>query len=420
MEKDLFDKNLLDNLSQNAPLADRLRPQNFEDFVGQEEIVGSNKLLRKALENDDLHSMIFWGPPGSGKTTLANIIAQKTNSKFVELSGVTSGKKDLLEIVKQAHENRKYHQQRTILFVDEIHRWNKAQQDALLPYVEKGILTLIGATTENPSFEIISPLLSRSRVYVLKPLTPLNLKLVINRALKNKDFGLGKYKVKIDKDAEEFLISASNGDARTILNALEIAVKNSSLNSKNKLHVVNKKLIEEALQHKALLYDKKGEEHYNVISAFIKSLRGSDVNAALYWLARMLAAGEDPKFIARRMIIFASEDIGNAHSMALVVANAVFSAVEKIGMPECRINLAQGVTYLARAPKSNKSYRALCRAEQDVKDTLNLPVPLHLRNAPTKLMKDLNYGKNYKYPHDDSLHQEYLPPELKNRKYYQE
>ncbi len=406
---DLFDK----NLNKTAPLADRMRPRNFEEYVGQSEIVGQGKLLRQAIEKDDLPSMIFWGPPGCGKTALAEVIAELTQAKFIKLSAVTAGKKDLMQIIKQAQEDYKFYQQKTILFIDEIHRFNKAQQDALLPYVEKGTVTLIGATTENPSFEVVSPLLSRSRVYVLKPLSLKDLKQIIQRALRDKQVGLGNYGVKLKPEAEEFLIQASNGDARIILNALEIASKHAGGKQ-----IIDKKIIEQALQHKALMYDKKGDEHYNVISAFIKSLRGSDVDAALYWLARMLAAGEDPKFIARRMIIFASEDIGNAHSMALVVANAVFEAVEKIGLPECRINLAQGVTYLARAPKSNKSYMALCRAEKDVKDTMNLPVPLHLRNAPTKLMKNLGYGKNYKYPHDNKTHQEYLPKELKGKKYY--
>lgn len=411
---DLFDKNLEQDLAQNAPLADRMRPKNLDEYIGQEEIVGANTLLRKAIEQDELPSMIFWGPPGCGKTTLAEVIAKITNSHFVQLSAVASGKKDLLEIVKKSHEERKFNNKRTILFIDEIHRWNKAQQDVLLPYVEKGIITLIGTTTENPSFEVIAPLLSRSRVYVLKPLNVQNLKQVILNSLQDKDRGLGNLKLKIDKDAEEFLIRTANGDARIILNSLEISAKHV-----NKSKEITKKLIEEALQHKALLYDKKGDEHYNVISAFIKSMRGSDIDASLYWLARMLAAGEDPKFIARRMIIFASEDIGNAHSMALVIANAVFSAVEKIGLPECRINLAQGVVYLARAPKDNKSYMALERAEKVVKDTMNLSVPLHLRNAPTKLMKNLGYGKDYKYPHsEDDSKQNYLPDEIKDKKFY--
>ncbi|MFH1456574.1 MAG: replication-associated recombination protein A [Patescibacteria group bacterium] len=411
---DLFDENLQKDLAKNAPLADRMRPCNLDEYMGQEEIVGKNTLLRHAIKRDELSSMIFWGPPGCGKTTLAGVIAKITNSNFIQLSAVASGKKDLLSIVKKAQDERKFNNKRTVLFIDEIHRWNKAQQDALLPYVEKGIITLIGATTENPSFEIIVALLSRARVYILKPLTLENLRQIIYNALQNKDRGLGNLNLKINKDAEEFLINTANGDARTILNALEIASKYVAQDKK-----ITKKLIEEALQHKALLYDKKGDEHYNVISAFIKSLRGSDTDAAIYWLARMLSAGEDPKFIARRMIIFASEDIGNSHSMALVVANAVFSAVEKIGMPECRINLAQGVVYLARAPKNNQSYMALCRAEEKIKETMNLPVPLHLRNAPTKLMKELGYGKNYKYPHiEDDSKQGYLPEEIKDTKFY--
>ena len=411
---DLFDENLQKDLAKNAPLADRMRPRNLDEYIGQEEIVGPDTLLRKAIQDDELPSMVFWGPPGCGKTTLAAVIARITNSNFVQLSAVSSGKKDLLGIVKKAHDARKYNNKQTILFIDEIHRWNKAQQDALLPYVEKGIITLIGATTENPSFEVISALLSRARVYVLKPLSLENLKQVIYNALQDKDKGLGNLNLKINKDAEEFLIDMANGDARIILNALEVASKYTEQNKK-----ITKKLIEEALQHKALLYDKKGDEHYNVISAFIKSLRGSNVDAAIYWLARMLAAGEDPKFIARRMIIFASEDIGNGHSMALVVANAVFSAVEKIGLPECRINLAQGAVYLARAPKENKSYMALCRAEEKIKETMNLAVPLHLRNAPTKLMKDLGYAKDYKYPHSENdKDQNYLPEEIKDMKFY--
>ena len=411
---DLFDQNLEKDLAQNAPLADRMRPINLNEYAGQEGIVGPNTLLRKAIEQDELPSMIFWGPPGCGKTTLATVIAKVTNSNFIQLSAVTAGKKDLMTIVKKAHDERKFKNKRTILFIDEIHRWNKAQQDALLPYVEKGIITLIGATTENPSFEVIAALLSRSRVYVLKPLGFNDLKEVVKNALENTERGLGKLKLEINKDAEEFLINAANGDARTILNGLEIASKHVDKDKQ-----ISKKLIEDALQHKALIYDKKGDEHYNVISAFIKSMRGSDIDASIYWLTRMLAAGEDPKFIARRMVVFASEDIGNAHSMALVVANAVFEAVEKIGLPECRINLAQGVVYLAKAPKDNKSYMALCRAEKTLKDTMNLPVPLHLRNDPTKLMKDLGYGKEYKYPHsEDDPKQGYLPDEIKDSKFY--
>lgn len=417
---DLFDEKFNEDMSRNAPLADRMRPKNLNDFVGQEHIVGPSSLLRKAIQNDDIPSIIFWGPPGSGKTTLAKIIAEMTNSNFVEISAVTSGVADLRLIIKEAQEKRKFNKKRTILFVDEIHRWNKAQQDSLLPHIEKGVITLIGATTENPSFEVISPLLSRSRVYVLKPLLQDDLKKIIERALKDKKFGFGGEKIEIKKDAEEFLIRIANGDARTILNAIEVAVKNTDYKKENKT-IIDKKLIEEALQHRALQYDKGGEEHYNVISAFIKSLRGSNVDGALYWLARMVKAGEDPKFIARRMVVLASEDIGNADTNALVVANAVFDAVERIGLPECRINLAQGVVYLASAKKSNKSYDALCKAEEVVEETMNLPVPLHLRNAQTGLMKNLGYGKNYKYTHtEDDSKQTYLPDEIKDKKFYTE
>lgn len=413
---DLFDKKLNSDLEMNAPLADRMRPRDLNEYVGQEEIVGPKSLLRKAIERDDLPSMIFWGPPGSGKTTLASVIAAMTNSEFKQISAVASGVKDLREIIKGASEVRKFKGRRTILFVDEIHRWNKAQQDGLLPQVEKGIITLIGATTENPSFEVIAPLLSRSRVYVLKPLNREDLGVIMRRALGDDKRGLGKYKVKLNKEAGEFLISVASGDARTILNALEIAAKHT-----DKAKVISRRLIEEALQHKALRYDRAGDEHYSVISAFIKSLRGSSVDGALYWLARMLEAGEDPKFIARRMVVLASEDIGNADISALMVANAVFEAVDKIGMPEARINLAQGAVYLAKAPKSNSSYMGIEMAIKEVKETMNLGVPLHLRNAPTGLMKDLGYGEGYKYTHSqDDSSQTYLPDEIKDKKFYKE
>ncbi len=417
--KDLFDHKLNQNAQEFLPLADRLRPESFEEFFGQDELVGEGRLLRRAIETDNLPSMIFWGPPGCGKTTLARILAKLTNSFFQEMSAVSAGVKDLKDVVKEADERRKFKSQKTVLFIDEIHRWNKAQQDYLLPYVERGVIILIGATTENPSFEVIAPLLSRSRVYVLAPLNDKSLLSIIRRALIDKERGLGVYRAALTPEAEELLLRGSGGDARIMLNALEIAVKNTVADKKNE-RLVDKKIIEEALQHKALQYDKKGDEHYNIISAFIKSLRGSDVDAALYWLARMIEAGEDPKFIARRMIILASEDIGNADPRALMVANAVFQAVEKIGWPEAQINLAQGVVYLARAPKSNASYAALLKAKEDVRSTLNLPVPLHLRNAATKLMKELGYGKDYKYTHDDDSHQEFLPEALKGRKYYQE
>ncbi|MFH1597969.1 MAG: replication-associated recombination protein A [Patescibacteria group bacterium] len=417
---DLFDKKLEKDLSQNAPLADRMRPEQLEDFVGQKNIVGEGKILRKAIANDEIFSIVFWGPPGCGKTTLAYIIAKMTKSHFSKFSAVESGVKDLRKIIKEAEDRRKLQGTRTILFVDEIHRWNKAQQDSFLPYVEKGIIVLIGATTENPSFEIIAPLLSRSRVFVLEQHQKEDIQKIIKKALTDKEKGLGQYKVKIEKKGIELLIDASNGDARTVLNALEVAVKTTKSDKSGEVHLTLK-IIEDALQHKALMYDKKGEEHYNVISAFIKSLRGSDPDAAVYWLARMITAGEDPRFIARRLVILASEDIGNADPMALVVANAAAQAVEYVGFPEAQLNLSQAVIYLAKAPKSNASTTALGEAMKDVEATLNQPVPLHLRNASTGLMKDLGYGKGYKYSHNfgqEEGQQDYLPKELKGKKYY--
>ncbi len=415
---DLFDSNLEQSIKSAAPLADRMRPVNLDEFLGQEHIVGPGTLLRRAIEADDLPSMIFWGPPGSGKTTLAMVIAKITNSYFVELSGVTSGLKDLRAEIDTAKERRKYHNQRTILFVDEIHRWTKAQQDSLLPQVEKGIITLIGATTENPSFEVISPLISRSRVYVLKPLSPANLESIITHALSDKVRGLGNYQAQIEDTAKDFLVRISNGDARVILNALEIAVKNT-VPDKSGSRLVDQQLIAEALQHKALLYDKGGEEHYNIISALHKSMRGNDPDAALYWLARMLEAGEDPLYIARRLVRFASEDVGLADNFAVVLANTVFDVCHKLGMPECAVHLAQLVIYLSEAKKSVDAYLAYGAVIKDVQEFGQLPVPLHLRNAPTKLMKNLGYGKDYKYtPLVDSSKQEYLPEELKGKKYY--
>ncbi|MDD5567467.1 MAG: replication-associated recombination protein A [Patescibacteria group bacterium] len=417
---DLFDQKMEKEMAREAPLADRIRPLELEGFLGQDEIVGQGKVLRQAIENDELFSMILWGPPGSGKTTLARIIARLTKSKFVQISAVAAGVAELRKVVKEAQDLRKYQSQRTILFVDEIHRWNKAQQDSFLPYVENGTIVLIGATTENPSFEVISPLLSRSRVYVLKRLDPEHIGRILKKALQDKKVGLGKYKVKIGKAALDLIIKGSNGDARTALNAIEIAVKSTRPDKQGFRHI-QKQTIEDALQHKSLLYDKGGEEHYNVISAFIKSMRGSNPDGAIYWLARMIEAGEDPRFIARRMVILASEDIGNADPMALLVANAAAHAVEYVGFPEAQLNLAQATIYLALAPKSNASYKALMEAKADVKKTLNTSVPLHLRNAVTDLMKDIGYGQDYKYSHDytpEEGKQEYLPEELKGRKYY--
>jgi len=400
----------MDNLTKASPLADRMRPEKLEDFLGQNAIIGKGKLLRKAIEADQAPSMILWGPPGSGKTTLAFIIAKKTKAEFVQLSGVSSGKKDLMEIIKRAEESKRLGQN-TILFIDEIHRWNKAQQDALLPHVEKGTIILIGATTENPSFEVISALLSRSRVFVLERLSKNEIIEIIKKALAERDRGLGNVKVQIDTQAISRLAEMSNGDARTALNVLEYAV---SLSKK-----INEKVLKEAFQKSYLMYDKGGDEHYNIISALHKSMRGGDANASLYWLARMLEAGENPLYIARRIVRFASEDIGLANSRALEQAVAAYNACHFIGMPECNVILAQAVVYMAKCEKSNDLYIAYGQAKKDVEEFGNLPVPLHIRNAPTKLMKDLNYGKDYKYSPDFGYKekQEYLPDKLKSRKY---
>jgi len=417
---DLFDQKLEKDIKREAPLADRMRPEKLEDFVGQEEIIGEGKLLRKSIENDELFSIIFWGPPGSGKTTLARIVAKMTKSQFVGISAVAAGLADLRKIVKEAQERRKFHNERTILFVDEIHRWNKAQQDAFLPYVENGTIVLIGATTENPSFEVIAPLLSRSRVFVLERLKEGHLKKILKTSLLDKKRGLGHFKVKLAPKALDLIVGGSNGDARTALNAIEIAVKVTKPDQQGFRHI-DLNTAEQALQHKALLYDKKGEEHYNVISAFIKSMRGSDPDAALYWLARMIEAGEDPLFIARRMVIFASEDVGMADPQALQLAVATMQACDMVGLPECKINLAHCATYLATAAKDNSSYVGLLSAEEDVKKTLNEPVPLHLRNPVTDLMKDLKYGQGYQYAHnmpDKKPTHGHLPKRLEGKKYY--
>jgi putative ATPase len=402
-----------------APLADRLRPNKLEDFFGQEKLIGKESFLRKAIKDDKVPSLIFWGPPGSGKTTLASIIANETNSEFVQLSGVTSGKKDLLAVVERAKE-KKEAGVKTILFIDEIHRWNKAQQDVLLPHVEHGTLTLIGATTENPSFEVISPLISRSRVFVLSKLEPKDIEKIIERALKDKEDGLGNQKIKISQEIIELISKLANGDARMALNTLEAAADSSAEASAKVGQSVNitSELIRKVLQKSHLYYDKTGEEHYNIISALHKSMRGGDANAGLYWLARMLEGGEDPTYVARRLLRFASEDVGLADNFALVLANNVFDACHKIGMPECSVHLAQLVVYLSNAKKSVNAYLAYGKAAKDVSEYGNLPVPMHIRNAPTKLMEKLGYGKGYKYtPLEDSSGQQYLPDELKNKKY---
>ena len=401
---------------KTQPLADKMRPRNLNEFFGQSDIVGEGKLLRNLIEQDDLSSLIFWGPPGVGKTTLANIIAKATNSYFTVLSGVNSGKADLRKVVLEAEERLNDENKKTILFIDEIHRWNKAQQDALLPYVEQGKIILIGATTENPSFEIIRALLSRSRVFILKSLEVSDIVKIIDQALGDKERGLGEFDIKIEKETKEMLAGLSGGDARVALNGLELACKSKIRNQKSK---ITRDDIKEALQRTHLVFDKKGEEFYNLISALHKSMRGSDANASLYWLARMLEGGADPLYIARRVLRFASEDIGMANSEAMVQANTAYDACHKIGYPECSVHLAQAVVYCAKSKKSNLLYRAYEEAAMDARKTSQLGVPIHLRNAPTSFMKDIGYGKDYKYNPDfeGEVDQEYLPKELRGKKY---
>jgi len=399
----------------SAPLAERMRPRSIAEFVGQEHLLGNGKLLRMMIESDALSSLIFWGPPGSGKTTLARVIANATKSHFIFFSAILSGIKEIREIVKEAQDQWRYQRQKTILFVDEIHRFNKSQQDAFLPHVEKGLFTIIGATTENPSFEVIAPLLSRCKVLVLNPLGEESLCNILKAALDDEERGLGRMRLTITDEALAALADYSGGDARIALNTLETSARLLSGNA------IDLQAVQEAIQQKPLLYDKGGEEHYNVISAFIKSLRGSDPNAALYWLARMLEAGEDPLFIIRRMVILASEDIGNADPRALQLAVSVLQAFQLTGMPEGRIILAQAVTYLATAPKSNASYTAIDAALAEVRSSGSLPVPLHIRNAPTKLMKELGYGAGYRYGHDYEggyAEQDYLPEKIRGKQFY--
>ncbi|HQP40237.1 MAG TPA: replication-associated recombination protein A [Smithella sp.] len=418
---DLFDQGNSGNVKDAAPLAERMRPQNIYEYIGQKHLLGEGSLLKRAIESDKLFSMIFWGPPGSGKTTLARILANETKSKFVSFSAVLSGVKEIRAVIDEARELLERKSIKTILFVDEIHRFNKAQQDAFLPHVESGLITLIGATTENPSFEVIAPLLSRTRVLVLKPFSEENLLAILEAALKNKQKGLGNIDVKIDADVLRYLVSLADGDARTALNNLE-AVISMVQNLPEDKRVISLQFAQDALLKKSLLYDKDGEEHYNLISALHKSLRGSDPDAALYWLGRMLAAGEDPLYIARRMIRFASEDIGNADPQALVVAVAAQQAFHFIGLPEGELALAQAAVYLATAPKSNALYVGYGKVKNTINTKGYLPVPLHIRNAPTKLMKDLNYGKDYKYAHDyeeSYVPQDYLPEEIKGELFYQ-
>ncbi len=409
-------------MMKHVPLAERLRPRSLEEFVGQDHLLGKNKILNSLLSRGRLPSIILWGPPGCGKTTLARILARLVDANFVSFSAVLSGIGELRAIVKEAKEVSKEGGPRTVLFVDEIHRFNKAQQDAFLPHVESGLLTLIGATTENPSFEIISPLLSRCQILTLNPLDRQALSTLLDRALNDRQRGLGNLDITIDQDAKEVLVARSDGDARTLLNYLELASELAlSGRPEGKGSIITLELVEEAIQQKALRYDKDGEEHYNLISAFHKSLRGSDPDAALYWLARMLSSGEDPHYIARRMVRFASEDIGNADPQALTVSLNALNAFDFLGKPEGELALAQAALYLATAPKSNAVYKALGQVQADVNKFGSLPVPLHIRNAPTRLMKELGYGKGYKYAHDHPdavVEQEYLPSELRTRIYY--
>uniref|UniRef100_A0A831UGK1 Replication-associated recombination protein A n=1 Tax=Geobacter metallireducens TaxID=28232 RepID=A0A831UGK1_GEOME len=412
---DLFDATAAVETGRDAPLAERMRPRTLDEYAGQEHLLGEGKLLRRLIESDTLTSLIFWGPPGSGKTTLARIIANATRSHFIFFSAILSGVKEIREIVKEAENERKYRGTNTILFVDEIHRFNKSQQDAFLPYVEKGTFTIIGATTENPSFEVIAPLLSRCKVLVLNPLTDEQVTAILRRALADPERGLGGRGLAVSDEALAFMAEQAQGDARIALNTLETAARLA------KNGEIDLDTAREAAQKKALLYDKGGEEHYNVISAFIKSMRGSDPDGALYWLARMIEAGEDPLFILRRMVILASEDIGNADPRALQVAVAAMQAFQLVGMPEGRIIMAQAVTYLATAPKSNASYAGIDAALAEVRRSGALPVPLHIRNAPTRLMKDLGYHAGYKYAHDHEggyVFQEYLPEKLRGRTFY--
>ena len=400
----------------SQPLAARMRPRDLGEFVGQQHVIGEGRVLRKAIESGQLPSMILWGPPGTGKTTLAGIAAKAAKSRFVHVSAVSSGVAELRKLIEEARKLRGLTDQRTVLFIDEIHRFNKAQQDVVLPYVENGDVILLGATTENPSFEVNSALLSRSRVYVLRPLTEEDVRVIVRRALADPDRGLGG-KVTLSQEAEDGLVAVSNGDARVALNALELAA-DATVDARE----ITLADIREALQRRSLLYDRAGDQHYDTISAFIKSVRGSDPDASLYWLMRMIDAGEDPMFIARRIVILAGEDVGLADPQALVIATAAQQATHLIGFPEGYFPLAEATVYLALAPKSDSLKRGLGSIQQDLDETRADPVPLHLRNAPTPLMKSLGYGKEYKNAHDYEGHvapgETYLPETLKDRRYY--
>jgi putative ATPase len=422
------------NRSGGEPLAARMRPRAVGEIVGQEQILGEGRLLRRAIESDRITSMILWGPPGSGKTTLAEVIARHTHARFITLSAVSAGVADLRKVVEEANRLKQFSAQRTILFIDEIHRFNKAQQDSVLPHVERGVVTLIGATTENPSFEVNAALLSRSRVFVLKALSEEQMLIILQRALHDKERGLGALNIEIDDAALQQIAIFANGDARTALNVLELAVQGSrGADAEDEKITLSLATIEDVMQHRALLYDKSGDQHYDMISALHKALRGSDPDAGLYWLGRMLEAGEDALYIVRRLIRFASEDVGMADPQALLVCVAAQQAVHFIGLPEGNLALAQAVVHLATAPKSNALYAAYSSVQEDVQKTRNEPVPLQIRNSPTQLMKDLDYGKDYKYAHDyykemqiedaerppATKLQAYLPESLQARHYYE-
>jgi len=422
------------NTSIGEPLAARMRPRTLDEILGQEHLLAPGRVLRRSIEEDRFPSMILWGPPGSGKTTLAEVIARLSHAHFVTLSAVSAGVADLRKVVEDAKKLKQFSGQRTILFIDEIHRFNKAQQDAVLPHVERGVVTMIGATTENPSFEVNSALLSRSRTIVLKSLTEEQIVIILGRALENKERGLGQLNITIDEEALQQIAIFANGDARIALNVLELAAQAGGEASRERVPLhITLSTVEDVMQHRALLYDKGGDQHYDTISALHKALRGSDPDAGLYWLARMLEAGEDALYIVRRLIRFASEDIGMADPQALLVCVAAQQAVHFVGLPEANLALAQAVVHLATAPKSNALYEAYSRVQEDVQQTRNDPVPLWIRNAPTQLMKDLDYGKDYKYAHDyykdmqiedpdrppAKQIQEYLPESLKGRRYYE-
>jgi putative ATPase len=422
---DIFDYHAQKAAAETMPLAERMRPRTIDEFVGQRQVLGDGSLIRHAIETDHVFSMILWGPPGCGKTTLARIIAGETRSHFVHFSAVLSGVKEIRAVIEEARNQQKMYRKRTILFVDEIHRFNKAQQDAFLHHVESGLITLIGATTENPSFEVIAPLLSRCRVITLDRLAEEDISAIIEIAIHDVERGLGGFQLALAAEARDHIIRIADGDGRVALNSLEVAASLVMSNKKSKsaptTNSITLKDVEAAIQQKALVYDKAGEEHYNIISALHKSLRGSDPDAALYWLARMLAAGEDPFYIARRMVRFATEDIGNADPQALGIAMGAMEAFKFLGHPEGELALAQAAVYLATAPKSNRIYAAFGKVSTVVKKTGSLPVPLHIRNAPTRLMKDMGYSKGYRYAHNYEhavVHQQYLPDKLKGQRFY--